>query len=283
MTKMKSKKMTKSTFAIIIMAVVMVALLAFGGTYAYFTASAKSITSDTITFGEVKLSTTDNSAISLNAQVEVVPGAEVATGLVKVQNDATVKTYIAAVMDVTYTGAYYTYDADTQEWTKSVTDYTAQKLTPEQISEAFSGLTVNAAWTQCGTAKNVYMLGSDAAGYDVETTEGDVLFLGTAGDPTNTTADINVKNFNRHYAEVNTAEEEQPPVWEMKLQIPLKNGAADWEEDDVYLAWEGARVTISFVAHQIQAQGISVTGSGTEGAILANDVWTAIQGPLNLA
>ena len=40
MTKMKSKKMTKSTFAIVIMAIVMVAILAFGGTYAYFTANA---------------------------------------------------------------------------------------------------------------------------------------------------------------------------------------------------------------------------------------------------
>ena len=37
MTKLKSKKMTKSTFAIIIMAIAMVAMLAFGGTYAYFT------------------------------------------------------------------------------------------------------------------------------------------------------------------------------------------------------------------------------------------------------
>ena len=37
---MKSKKMTKSTFAIIIMAIAMVAMLAFGGTYAYFTATA---------------------------------------------------------------------------------------------------------------------------------------------------------------------------------------------------------------------------------------------------
>jgi len=250
------------------MAVVMVALLAFGGTYAYFTASAKSITSDTITFGEVKLSTTDNSAISLNAQVEVVPGAEVATGLVKVQNDATVKTYIAAVMDVTYTGAYYTYDADTQEWTKSVTDYTAQKLTPEQISEAFSGLTVNAAWTQCGTAKNVYMLGSDAAGYDVETTEGDVLFLGTAGDPTDTAATISISNtLARHYAQGDTA-------GTYDLVIPAKNGEANWEDEAVYLVWEGASVTITINVYQIQVTGVTVTKVGENAT--AQEVWTAM-------
>lgn len=40
MTKMKSKKMTKSTFVVIIMAIIMVAMMAFGGTYAYFTANA---------------------------------------------------------------------------------------------------------------------------------------------------------------------------------------------------------------------------------------------------
>ena len=53
MTKAK-KKMTKSTFVIIIMAVAMVAMLAFGGTFAYFTATAKQDSAD-ITTGYVKL------------------------------------------------------------------------------------------------------------------------------------------------------------------------------------------------------------------------------------
>ena len=277
MTKMRSKKMTKSTFAIIIMAVVMVALLAFGGTYAYFTASAKDITG-TVTFGEVKLNAAGS---TFTAQSNVVPGTKFASGLIEVDNHATVPTYIVVKMSVKYVGDYYTRTAD-GKWTET-TDGTITQLSEDQITEAFDGLTVASGWAQINSTTYLMESGSN---YQVparsESTK-PVLFLGTAGDPTNTTADINVKNFNRHYAEVNTAEEEQPPVWEMKLQIPLKNGAADWEEDDVYLAWEGARVTISFVAHQIQAQGISVTGSGTEGAILANDVWTAIQGPLNLA
>ena len=68
MTKMKSKKMTKSTFAIIIMAVVMVAMLAFGGTYAYFTAQAHSET-DTVTTGKILLK---NSPITL-VETTVVP------------------------------------------------------------------------------------------------------------------------------------------------------------------------------------------------------------------
>ena len=71
MTKTKSKKMTKSTFAIIIMAVVMVAMLAFGGTYAYFTATATKKTG-TVTTGHVKLSA--NGATFTGIQTDVLPG-----------------------------------------------------------------------------------------------------------------------------------------------------------------------------------------------------------------
>ena len=67
MTKMKSKKMTKSTFAIIIMGIVMVAMLAFGGTFAYFTATAKDIEAKTVT-GTILLSNSSTSAIDLKKQ-----------------------------------------------------------------------------------------------------------------------------------------------------------------------------------------------------------------------
>ena len=60
MTKAK-KKMSKSTFAIIIMAVAMVAMLAFGGTFAYFTAEATQVTS-TVTTGTVQLTSSRNEA-----------------------------------------------------------------------------------------------------------------------------------------------------------------------------------------------------------------------------
>ena len=68
MTKMKSKKMTKSTFAIIIMAVIMVAMLAFGGTYAYFTASSGaktgSVTTGTLNIGgTLTFSASDDSLV----------------------------------------------------------------------------------------------------------------------------------------------------------------------------------------------------------------------------
>ena len=57
MKKLKSKKMTKSTFAIIIMAIAMVAMLAFGGTYAYFTATGTTLATDGVTTGTIKIAT----------------------------------------------------------------------------------------------------------------------------------------------------------------------------------------------------------------------------------
>ena len=68
MTKMKSKKMTKSTFAVIIMAVLMVAMLAFGGTYAYFTASSGeqtgTVNTGTLTIGgTVAFAASDNTLV----------------------------------------------------------------------------------------------------------------------------------------------------------------------------------------------------------------------------
>ena len=63
MTKMKSKKMTKSTFAIIIMAIAMVAMLAFGGTYAYFTATANELTGSANT-GTIRLSAGETATVS---------------------------------------------------------------------------------------------------------------------------------------------------------------------------------------------------------------------------
>ncbi len=73
---MKSKKMTKSTVAIIVMAVLMVAMLAFGGTYAYFTATATAVTGN-ITTGTVKLTGSVVSTITAN---NVMPGDTILTG-----------------------------------------------------------------------------------------------------------------------------------------------------------------------------------------------------------
>ena len=70
MTKSK-KKMTKSTFVIIIMAVAMVAMLAFGGTFAYFTATATDRSGSAKT-GYVKLSSND--AFAKIVKENIMPG-----------------------------------------------------------------------------------------------------------------------------------------------------------------------------------------------------------------
>ena len=77
MTKMKSKKMTKSTFAIIIMGIVMVAMLAFGGTFAYFTAKASDKTAS-VTMGHVRLAASGDAFET--AATGVMPGDKVAVG-----------------------------------------------------------------------------------------------------------------------------------------------------------------------------------------------------------
>ena len=89
MTKLKSKKMSKSTFAIIIMAVVMVAMLAFGGTYAYFTATA---TGDSATFTTAKIVLTDND-IAFVEKDYVLPTDEL-VGAVTYTNASTVESIV---------------------------------------------------------------------------------------------------------------------------------------------------------------------------------------------
>ena len=74
MTKLKSKKMTKSTFAVIIMAILMVAMLAFGGTYAYFTATTQKDQTD-ITLGYLKLK--DNDAFANIVLENAFPGQQI--------------------------------------------------------------------------------------------------------------------------------------------------------------------------------------------------------------
>ena len=88
---MKSKKMTKSTFAIIIMGIVMVAMLAFGGTFAYFTSTTGTKAINEITTGTVKLTAT--------GQVKTIEGllmpGDVLCDAVKVTTaGSTVDTYV---------------------------------------------------------------------------------------------------------------------------------------------------------------------------------------------
>ena len=120
MTKMKSKKMTKSTFAVIIMAIAMVAMLAFGGTYAYFTATTTQ-QSDSVVTGTVKL---NNAAFTLVSSGVVVPGMELLEedNKVVVTDESNVNTYIFVEIELVantkvsgaYTGAAPTWKYETE-------------------------------------------------------------------------------------------------------------------------------------------------------------------------
>lgn len=74
----KYKKLTKSAFAIVALSLILVAVLAFGGTYAYF--SAKDTVSGTATLGTlaVKLNV-DSTSLTLETN-EVVPNQEIFAG-----------------------------------------------------------------------------------------------------------------------------------------------------------------------------------------------------------
>ncbi len=107
MTKNKTKKMTKSTFVIIIMAIAMVAMLAFGGTYAYFTATtAKVASGNTATTGTVQLGTNSVSNIKATGVVsgdDILKGADgTGTGKVTIVNKSNVATYIFVTFDATF-------------------------------------------------------------------------------------------------------------------------------------------------------------------------------------
>ena len=97
MTKAK-KKMTKSTFVIIIMAVAMVAMLAFGGTFAYFTASTTD-KSGTITTGKVQLNASGDFVAELN---NIMPGDEITNGKITLSTaESTEATYVAIRYTIT--------------------------------------------------------------------------------------------------------------------------------------------------------------------------------------
>lgn len=105
MTKTKKKKMSKSTFAIIIMAVVMVAMLAFGGTYAYFTATATKKSTGEFTTGSIKLEANDD-ATFVTGLTDVVPGDKLTTGpLTLTTTSAGTDSYIAIKVTIKATDA----------------------------------------------------------------------------------------------------------------------------------------------------------------------------------
>ena len=185
MTKLKSKKMTKSTFAVIIMAILMVAMLAFGGTYAYFTATTNADKA-TLTLGYVKLS--DDNALTKITLQNVLPGDTIVTaGAITLDVDTTdIKgNYVAVrfdyqitlddavagdpgtpatVLNATTIAAHRTAaatDPKSAAYVKIFDSLTADNiLNTEALTVAESGNVAGLSyyWKNFGTDKNIYFV-----------------------------------------------------------------------------------------------------------------------------
>lgn len=95
----KINKVGKSTFAVAILSFLLVAVLAFGGTYAYFSEKTDTIGA-TVTTGTVKLDFTAPSTI-ISEDDFVVPGQPLIGEALKVSTTTTVDTVLIAVVEAT--------------------------------------------------------------------------------------------------------------------------------------------------------------------------------------
>ncbi len=142
--------MTKSTFAIIIMGIIMVAMLAFGGSFAYFTAATKE-QSGSFTTALVQLNGAENQTISLSKQKLVVP-KDTFTASVTLASKSTVATFV-----------FFTVDLDTAAGSTSSLELA------ETNGVVATGFTVNNFTDNNGTTDNaeddvvVYYVEVDAA------------------------------------------------------------------------------------------------------------------------
>ena len=104
MSKFKSKKLSKSSIAIILLSFALISLLAFGATFALFTASSNTLTNgeSAITTGKVSLSTSGNLSF---VTAKVLPGDNITSGNVVVTpasaTDAPQGEYVAVKITLT--------------------------------------------------------------------------------------------------------------------------------------------------------------------------------------
>ena len=159
MTKMKSKKMSKSTFAIIIMGIVMVAMLAFGGTFAYFTAKASNV-SGTVTTAQIHLTSKEQTFTMTGNYQNLLP-KETVSATANLVNDSTRDSYV--FVELTYgsvegaftlTGVTTTTDGVT--WAKVGTEgnvYAAKvgSAVKDLVVTASFSFEADAEWRQEGT------------------------------------------------------------------------------------------------------------------------------------
>ncbi|MFQ6724381.1 MAG: SipW-dependent-type signal peptide-containing protein [Clostridia bacterium] len=103
----KINKLGKSTFVIAILSFLLVAVLAFGGTYAYFTAS-KSINQTSVETGKLAITLTEDKvgdAAVVKASGKVVPNQQIIKETVTVSDENTnIKYYIRATYEISVAG-----------------------------------------------------------------------------------------------------------------------------------------------------------------------------------
>jgi len=95
--------MSKSTFAVIAMAIAMIALLAFGGTYAYFTAVSNEFTSqEGLKTATIKLGTTGSATLTITEEdyIFLLPGDAVSM-TATVQNESDEKIWAFCTFKLT--------------------------------------------------------------------------------------------------------------------------------------------------------------------------------------
>ena len=275
-------------------------MLAFGGTYAYFTATSASRVSK-FKVGTVALK---SNATFKTVDKNVVPGDIILDNTtISYINDSNVDTYIAVVFDVLYEGRFFTCTKAASGENKAEFELRQTvrplNLSAGHIKEAFvdsfdidhaNTIIEEDLWEQGGTDnntydyRNVYLLGS-AKNFVVSAPINADKSMKDAANRThafidNKTAKITTA-LNREYQEmVFDRNETVSPVTESKkyaMQIPAKNGENDWKVGDVYLAWEDADVTIQFTAFQIQADFIGAGDASLAADADFNTVWNAMK------
>lgn len=206
MTKLKSKKMSKSTFAVIIMAILMVAMLAFGGTYAYFTANVGTAIDASATTGRIKLTTTDTFTLTTTVDITKILPSETLVDFKDESFEVTDASNRASYIFFQYSVKVYPkvdiYNANNgeeQDLTKATgSEYAEQPLTVSGFSNALTADDIKAT-TNTDTLKAVALDGY--AGVFVVTTtddvreDGAVTTAGTYGDTfTVTVKDVKIPN-----------------------------------------------------------------------------------------
>ncbi len=188
MTKMKSKKMSKSTFAIIIMGIVMVAMLAFGGTFAYFTAKSNTVPAQEITMAHVTLTKDSAKAtLEMSQRTAALPGDSLSLSA-EVENSSNRKVYIF-VQVLTTNDSTIGLDL-----TGTVTDWTAAEVTGyENVYYTTTEAAGKVTWTKEATLTetgNSESVNGAVAGNMDKTITINVVFAATQFAKTTTSAGV---------------------------------------------------------------------------------------------